>query len=148
MSQENQRTYCNKNRFLPKSMEEKFSKEIKNLAKTTDRTVQIEGNTRASDFEVDGESTRRAQRFPLFAPPLRDRAGETRPFFRKPFQQGPTASASNFPPSRALSTLPDVRGDLDRVTASFPADLSNQRIVRVTPDHSLPLFPRGFTLAK
>lgn len=50
MSQENQRTYCNKNRFLPKSMEEKFSKEIKNLAKTTDRTVQIEGNTRASEI--------------------------------------------------------------------------------------------------
>lgn len=60
--------------------------------------------------------------------------GETRPFFPKPFQRGTNGICVEF--SAISSPFDAPRRSLDRVTASFPADLSNQRIVRVTPDHS------------
>lgn len=61
-------------RFLPKRILSTFKKNKESCENDGSKNEGIEGNIRASDFEVHGESTRRAQRFPLSAPPLRDRA--------------------------------------------------------------------------
>lgn len=59
--------------------------------------------------------------------------------FSKTFPTGADGICVEF--SAISSPFDAPRRSLDRVTASFPADLSNQRIVRVTPDHSLSLSP-------